>query len=108
MDDTQLLKGILEACVLSLISRNETYGYEIMQNLSRHQFSHVKDGTLYPILARLEKKGFIISRLGESSLGPKRKYFNISDKGLGHLNTFVNQYQSMIEKANTILLSKGA
>ena len=56
MVDSQLLKGILEACVLALVSKNETYGYDIMQNLSIHGFDHVKDGTLYPILSRLEKK----------------------------------------------------
>jgi len=104
MIDSQLLKGILEACILSFISQSETYGYDIMQNLTTHGFDHVKDGTLYPILSRLEKKGYIKSRIGESSLGPKRKYFKITDKGSLYLKDFIKQYIIIIEKANQVLL----
>lgn len=104
MVDSQLLKGILEACILTLVSKNETYGYDILHNLSMHGFDHVKDGTLYPILSRLEKKGYIKSRIGESSLGPKRKYFNMTDKGLHYLQDFIKQYKIIIDKANQVLL----
>jgi PadR family transcriptional regulator PadR len=59
MDDSQLLKGILQACVLSIIFQGETYGYQIIQELTSYGFNHVKDGTLYPILARLEKTSIL-------------------------------------------------
>ena len=104
MDESQLLKGILEACILSLIAKGETYGYEIMQNLTQYHFTHIKDGTLYPILSRLEKKGYIKSRIGESSLGPKRKYFSITEKGEQHLRAFVEQYKNIVRKASKVLL----
>ena len=59
IDESQLLKGILEGCVLSIISRGETYGYEILVVLEKYGFKDIYEGTLYPILTRMEKKNLI-------------------------------------------------
>jgi len=107
MEETQLLKGILESCVLSLIARGQTYGYQIMSQLASYHFDHVKDGTLYPILTRLEKKGMIISHIGDSPLGPKRKYFNMTNKGSIYLQQFLTQYHQIINQANALFLNEG-
>lgn len=55
MDKAQLLKGILEGCILKIIDNHETYGYEIVTKLQEYGFSDAKEGTLYPLLLRLEK-----------------------------------------------------
>ena len=59
MIDTQLMKGILEGCVLSVIAEHETYGYEILQRLTESGFTELGEGTMYPVLTRLEKNGYI-------------------------------------------------
>lgn len=103
MDETQLLKGILEGCVLSMISRGETYGYHIITTLEQHGFIDIQEGTLYPVLARLEKKGDIICRVGKSPYGPKRKYYSITEDGSRHLQEFLENYDKIIHIANHIL-----
>lgn len=103
MEETQLLKGILEGCVLKLISEKETYGYEMISNLSENGFTDVQEGTLYLVLNRLEKRGYITCRIGRSPLGPKRKYFSITDKGHIYLTEFEKSYDKIIFQANQIL-----
>ena len=56
---TEMLKGVLEGCVLEIISRGETYGYEITRRLNALGFADVVDGTVYTILVRLEKNGLV-------------------------------------------------
>ena len=57
MKQTQLLKGVLDGCVLAILSKHESYGYEIMQALHQYGFTSIVGGTLYPLLAKLEKQG---------------------------------------------------
>lgn len=56
VEDSQLLRGVLEGCVLAIIKRGETYGYEIIAKLEASGFNNIQEGTLYPVLTRLEKK----------------------------------------------------
>ncbi len=107
MDNSQLLKGILQACIVSVISEGETYGYLIIQELSKYGFDHIKDGTLYPILTRLQKKKLIKSRIGDSSLGPKRKYFSITEEGLEYLSNFKIEFDNIVSTTKKILDKKG-
>ena len=74
MDDSQLLRGILEGCVLSIIEKGETYGYEILAELEKQGFDNLFEGTLYPVITRLEKKAFVSCRKEKSPYGPIRKY----------------------------------
>lgn len=106
MEDTQLMKGILEGCVLSVISRGETYGYEIMQILGEAGFDGLQEGTLYPILTRLEKRGCISCKKVKSPLGPIRKYFSITDVGQEWLQAFLDNYQNVTRIANKLLGSE--
>lgn len=103
MDETQLLKGILEGCVLSIISKGETYGYNIITTLELHGFIDIQEGTLYPVLARLEKKGDILCRVGKSPYGPRRKYYSITEEGSKHLQEFLDNYKKIIQIANQII-----
>ncbi|MCO5384200.1 MAG: PadR family transcriptional regulator [Methanosarcina barkeri] len=81
MIPSQMLKGILEGCILKVISSKETYGYEISQQLQKYGFSDISEGTVYPLLLRLEKNNLITAEYRESALGPKRKYFSITPTG---------------------------
>ncbi len=103
MEDTQLMKGILEGCVLAVISKGETYGYEILQELSEYGFQDLGEGTMYPVITRLEKKGYILCRKEKSPLGPIRKYYVISENGIVYLNAFKESYKRIAEVASAIL-----
>ncbi|MFZ7121341.1 MAG: PadR family transcriptional regulator [Eubacteriaceae bacterium] len=85
---SQLLKGLLEGCVLEIISREETYGYKLTSDLNDYGFTELNEGSVYPVLIRLEKKEFITSQSKASPLGPKRKYFTINNNGRNFLKSF--------------------
>lgn len=95
MEDSQLLRGVLEGSVLAVISRGETYGYEIIAELERCGFDNLQEGTLYPVLTRLEKKGLIICRKAKSPYGPIRKYYSISDDGKAYFEEFKRNYEKI-------------
>lgn len=101
--DTQLLKGILEGCVLGVIARGETYGYEILTQLELVGFEELGEGTLYPVLTRLDKKGDISCRRAKSPLGPVRKYYTITLSGKRHLKEFKENYQKITASADKVL-----
>ena len=90
MIPSQMLKGILEGCILKVISSKETYGYEISQQLQKYGFSDISEGTIYPLLLRLEKNNLITAKYRESALGPKRKYFSITPAGDKELEAFMS------------------
>lgn len=107
MEDTQLMKGILEGCVLAVISRGETYGYEILQSLSTYGFQDLGEGTMYPVLTRLEKKEYISCRRAKSPLGPIRKYYSITEEGEEYLRNFKENYERITKCASEILNVNG-
>ena len=80
-NNTQLLKGVLEYCVLKLISREPTYGYEIVMNLKQVGFSDLSESTLYPLLLRLEQQGKVTVERRPSPKGPSRKYYVVTEEG---------------------------
>jgi len=77
---TQMRKGILEYCILSIISRDETYASDIIAELKKAQLL-VVEGTLYPLLTRLKNNGLLTYNWVESTSGPPRKYYALSDEG---------------------------
>ena len=103
LDASQLMKGVLEGCVLALIAKGETYGYEILTQLSEHGFEGLGEGTLYPILTRLDKNGFIACRKTKSPYGPIRKYYSITPEGEEHLALFRESYEKISACAASIL-----
>ena len=103
MGDTQLMKGILEGCVLSVIAEGETYGYEILSELEQYGFQELSEGTLYPILTRLDKGGSISCRKAKSPLGPIRKYYSITEEGRIRLKTFLDSYRKITKCAEAVL-----
>lgn len=101
--DAQLMKGILEGCVLALVAKGETYGYEILSELVRHGFEDLGEGTLYPVLTRLDKNGLISCRKAKSPYGPIRKYYSVTDEGKKYLEEFRQSYGKITACANSVL-----
>jgi PadR family transcriptional regulator PadR len=85
VDQTQLLKGVLELAVLAVITKGETYGYEILSTLEQAGLDRVGDASVYGTLRRLEQAGHVSSRLEPSGSGPARKYYAITQSGLYQL-----------------------
>lgn len=103
MEDSQLLRGVLEGCVLAVIARGETYGYEILAKLEKSGFENLLEGTLYPVLTRLEKKGLIACRKAKSPFGPIRKYYSITEDGQQYFDEFKKSYEKINASAQKIL-----
>ncbi len=103
MDESQLLRGILEGCVLSVISQGETYGYQILARLEENGFETLFEGTLYPVITRLENKGYISCRKEKSPYGPIRKYYSITVLGKEKLDEFKKSYHKISCAAEKIL-----
>lgn len=103
MDNVQLMKGVLEGCILGIIAKGETYGYEILVSLEKSGFEDVGEGTVYPIITRLDKAGYISCRRAKSPLGPMRKYYSVTPKGLEMLADFQTRYEKITESARKIL-----
>ena len=107
MIPSQMLKGILEGCILKVISSKETYGYEISEQLNKYGFSKISEGTIYPLLLRLEKNSLITAEYRESTSGPKRKYFSITSAGTKELTSFFESWQEMSGAINALFNTKG-
>jgi PadR family transcriptional regulator PadR len=99
---TELLKGVLEGCVLEIISRNETYGYEITRRLNALGFTDVVDGTVYTILVRLEKNKLVEVTKYPSDMGPPRKFFVLNDAGREELRKFWEKWEFVSSKLNEL------
>ena len=95
MIPSQMLKGTLEGCILSVISKDEIYGYEISRQLGEYGFGSIAEGTIYPLLLRLEKNGLVTAVYRQSELGPKRKYYSLTDKGRTELEQFAENYREL-------------
>ena len=99
---TEMLKGILEGCVLEIISRNETYGYEITRRLNELGFTDVVEGTVYTILVRLEKNELVEVTKKPSDIGPPRKFFTLNDAGREELQIFWEKWNFIASRINQL------
>lgn len=102
MKETQLLKGVLDGCVLQIISQKEIYGYELIQELKKSGFSTIVGGTVYPLLQKLEKNGYISGQMKPSQDGPDRKYFYLTAEGQIYLHDFWEQWSDLVEKVGNL------
>ncbi|QJC50813.1 PadR family transcriptional regulator [Paenibacillus albicereus] len=99
---TEMLKGVLEGCVLEIIRREETYGYEITRRLNALGFQDVVEGTVYTILIRLEKNKLVEVVRKPSDIGPPRKFFSINDAGREELRRFWEKWSFVSSKLNEL------
>lgn len=103
---TEMLKGVLEGCVLEIISRGETYGYEITQQLRELGFTDVVEGTVYTILMRLEKNNLVELEKKPSTMGPPRKFYTLNTAGQKHLEVFWDKWDFVSSKMNELKIKQ--
>lgn len=99
--NVQFKKGVLELCVLILISKKDQYGYELAQNISNK--ITVAEGTLYPLLRRLTKEDYLTTYLAESTEGPPRKYYSLSDKGSLYMTELIKEWMQFSNAVNEFI-----
>lgn len=105
MHDAQMLKGVLSLLILRVLEAHEDYGYSIVLRLKHHGFDDLAEGTVYPALTRLEKRGLLASRMVKSSSGPKRKYYRLTELGKRELDASTAQWSSLVANVNSALSS---
>ena len=103
-----MLKGVIAGCMLAVIAQGETYGYESSQHLNCYGFCGVAEGTIYPVLRRLEKSGRITATYRASELGPKRKYYTITEQGLDELAGFRDEFGMLSAAVRNLFAVGGA
>lgn len=97
----QFKKGVLELLVLSLLKDRDHYGYEMVEKISDH--IDISEGTIYPLLRRLNKDGYVSTYLEESQSGPPRKYYKLSDSGFKVYEKQIEVWFDFTNKVNDIL-----
>ncbi|WP_034993153.1 PadR family transcriptional regulator [Liquorilactobacillus vini] len=103
MKQAPLLKGALEGCVLAIISEQDFYGYQLIQQLHQSDLKSINGGTLYPLLAKLEKNGALTSYIAPSPDGPDRKYFHLTPTGFEQLTDFKKHWFDFSKQITEIL-----
>ena len=103
---TQLRKGLLDIVVLNLLQQNRCHGYEMVQMLKRTQGLKIREGNIYPILARLQTDGLVTSYSEASRDGPPRRYFALTESGQRTLVDMNAHWDQIIERIQHI--RKGA
>jgi len=96
----QMRKGVLEYCILSILKDGEAYTSDILETLKNAKML-VVEGTVYPLLTRLKNTGLLAYRWEESSSGPPRKYYSLTETGklfLNELNTTWSDLQTAVKK----------
>ena len=89
--NTQLKKGTLDLCVLSLLAKGDRYGYELTEELSKKM--KIATGTLYLVLKRLKDDDYVTTYLQESDNGPARKYYHLTDEGRNCFTEMKREWQ---------------
>ncbi len=97
----QMRKGVLELCILSILSRGDAYTTDLINRLKEAQML-VVEGTLYPMLTRQKNAGLLSYRWEESPQGPPRKYYNLTPEGREFLQNLEEDWDSLVETVNAI------
>ena len=99
--NSQLKRGTLELCALSVVSRGDCYGYELVNVISKCM--EITEGTVYPLMKRLKDSGLIESYIVESQEGPPRKYYKITPQGRGELERLEKEWFVFVKSINELL-----
>ncbi|QQK75293.1 PadR family transcriptional regulator [Salicibibacter cibarius] len=103
MSQTQMLKGIMDGCLLAIIKDEECYGYEMASRLNRYGFINISEGTIYPSLLRMQKEDLVTSTRRKSTAGPQRKYYRLTQKGEEALEEFLMQWNELSKNVNSVI-----
>ena len=99
--NVQFKKGVLELCVLVLLDKQDRYGYELVQKISDQ--IEISEGSVYPLLRRLTKEEYFTTFLQESSEGPPRKYYRLTDKGREYLGQLLKEWKEFSNGVNQLI-----
>jgi PadR family transcriptional regulator PadR len=99
--EIQLKKGVLALCVLALLNRRESYAYEIASTLS--DAIDMGEGTIYPLMRRMQSDGQVETYLVESSSGPSRKYYRLTEAGRLALETQTGEWRTFVRAVESIV-----
>src|SRR5271170_6699683 len=91
---SQLLRGVLDLCLLAVMGDGPAYGYEMTKRLRERGLSIVGEGSIYPVLGRLERDRLVETHREASNGGPPRKYYSLSPEGHRALESGVNEWQA--------------
>lgn len=103
--ESQFKKGLIELCVLKALSHKTCYGYELIESVSN--VIPITKGTLYPLLRRLQKEGYLDYYIKESELGPARKYYKITSLGLNRLIDNSREWFNIADSVTNFLKGDG-
>jgi len=103
--NVQYKKGVLELCVLSLLYRKSSYGYDISEYISKR--IDISDGAIYPILRKLKSEGLVTTYLSEESEGPPRKYYKITDFGRRQYLADKAEWLNFVREVENLLKEDG-
>ncbi|MBN2485397.1 MAG: PadR family transcriptional regulator [Bacteroidales bacterium] len=101
----QMRKGVLEFCILSILSRSDAYASDIINELKKSKLI-VVEGTLYPMLTRQKNAGLLSYRWEESPQGPPRKYYALTETGRAFLSELTMSWNDLVEAVNSIIATK--
>ena len=99
----QLRRGVLEHCVLALLRTEELYSLDLVRRLAEASGQGVSEGTLYPLLSRLRKEGRVSTSWRESSSGPPRRYYALTDDGAAALADFTADWHDFTASVDALL-----
>lgn len=100
--NAQMRKGVLELCILSVISSEEVYASNILSSLKEAELL-VVEGTIYPLLTRLKNDGLLSYRWEESTSGPPRKYYSLTDTGKEILESLKENWMQLSDSVNSLI-----
>jgi PadR family transcriptional regulator PadR len=100
--EVQLKKGVLGLCVLALLSRGNSYAYEIASKLAAAV--DMGEGTIYPLMRRMQSDGLVSTYLEESPSGPPRKYYSITDAGRRSLESQASEWREFVEAVDALIV----
>ena len=101
--DTQLRKGLVELAVLATIARRETYGYRIVEELGKLEGLEFTESTVYPILTRLARDGFLAIRTEPSPAGPMRRYYRLTTDGERRFRRMAESWKTISHSLSGLL-----
>jgi PadR family transcriptional regulator, regulatory protein PadR len=105
---SQLRRGALELCVLSLLGEQELYGFELVRRLSEVDGMVTTEGTIYPLLSRLRREGWVTTSWQESESGPPRRYYALSKDGERALAAAREEWSRFRDAVDTLLQGERA
>ncbi len=104
---SQLRRGVLEFCVLSLLSHEPLYGFDLVRRLSDVDGLVISEGTVYPLLSRLRRDGALTSTWVPSESGPPRRYYTVTPQGHSALTAFVTDWRMFRDAVDQLLATGG-